>query len=122
MTQPPLGVNQSVVELTKRTPAWGGEEQEEAQETKNDKLEFRKKGKKEEVLLPTLSNRQDQYTFISPVTPDIGLWIARLVKAVGDCSYCCLSAVSLLRSSCCFFLTLDRQATSEVYELELNRE
>jgi hypothetical protein len=27
-----------------------------------------KKEKKEEVALPTLSNRQDQYTFISPVT------------------------------------------------------
>jgi hypothetical protein len=43
MTQPPLGVNQSVVELKKRTPAWGGEEQQEAQEMKSDKCEFMKR-------------------------------------------------------------------------------
>ena len=71
MTQPPLGVNQSVVELKK--------ERRRGEEKNRKKLKKRRKGNwilgkgeedgnKEEVALPTFSNRQDQYTFISPVT------------------------------------------------------
>jgi hypothetical protein len=72
MTQPPLDVNQSVVVLKR--------ERRRGEEKNRKKLKKRRKGNwilgkgeedgnKEEVALPTFSNRQDQYTFISPVTP-----------------------------------------------------
>jgi peptide deformylase len=71
MTQPPLGVNQSVVVLKKERQ--GGKKKNWKKRKKEglinaDLWKREEDGKKEEGVLSTLLNRQDQYTFRSPVT------------------------------------------------------